>query len=82
VAVWWVPVILSTWEVEILRIMVQGQPRQKVLKNPSQPMPGCSDASIIPATQQSTKRRMVVQASLGIKQDLILKITNKKGIKW
>jgi hypothetical protein len=45
-------------------------------------MPGCSDASIIPATQQSTKRRMVVQASLGIKQDLILKITNKKGIKW
>jgi hypothetical protein len=32
------PVILATWEVEIRRIMVQGQPGQKDLKAPSQPI--------------------------------------------
>jgi hypothetical protein len=30
---WWlIPVILATWEAEIRRIMVRGQPRQIVLK--------------------------------------------------
>jgi hypothetical protein len=29
------PVILATWETEIKRIMVQGQPRQIVLEIPS-----------------------------------------------
>jgi hypothetical protein len=32
------PVISVTWEVEIGRIMVWGQPRQKVHKIPSQPI--------------------------------------------
>jgi hypothetical protein len=31
---WLTPIILATWEDEIWRIMVRGQPRQKVLKNP------------------------------------------------
>jgi hypothetical protein len=32
---WLMPVILVTWEVDIRRIMVQGQPRQIVLEIPS-----------------------------------------------
>jgi hypothetical protein len=39
---WWLKlVILATWEVEIRRIGVQGQPRQKVCETPpSQPVTG------------------------------------------
>jgi hypothetical protein len=37
------PVILATREVEIMRIMVEGQPRQKIWETPFQPMAGnCS----------------------------------------
>jgi hypothetical protein len=32
------PVILATWEAKIRRIIVQGQPRQKVHKTSSQPI--------------------------------------------
>jgi hypothetical protein len=39
---WLTPVILTTWEVEIRRIMVQGHLRQKVHENLSQPIKkGC-----------------------------------------
>jgi hypothetical protein len=34
------PIIPATGEAEIKRIKVQGQPRQKVLKTPSQPIAG------------------------------------------
>jgi hypothetical protein len=34
--------------------------------------------AVIPATRESTNRRMEVQANLGIKQDPISKITNAK----
>jgi hypothetical protein len=32
---WLMPVVLGTWEAEIWRIMVCGQPRRIVLKSPS-----------------------------------------------
>jgi hypothetical protein len=35
---WLKPIILPTLEAEIKRIKVQGQPRQKVLGTPSEPM--------------------------------------------
>jgi hypothetical protein len=35
---WLTPIILAMWEVEIWRIMVQTQPRQKVRETTSQPM--------------------------------------------
>jgi hypothetical protein len=40
---WFMSVILATQEVEIRRIMVQGQPRQKVGESPSPPKAGHGD---------------------------------------
>jgi hypothetical protein len=39
---WLTPVIIATWEVEIGRIKVRGQSKQKVLKTSSQPITGHS----------------------------------------
>jgi hypothetical protein len=39
---WVTSVILATWEAEIRRIRIGGQPGQKVLEGPSQPIVGCS----------------------------------------
>jgi hypothetical protein len=47
---------------------------------PSQPMVGRGSAAVILATEGGTNRRTAVQASLGIKQDPILKITEAKGV--
>jgi hypothetical protein len=42
---WWLtPVILATWEAEISKIVVWGQPRQKFPKTPSQPIAGLTCA--------------------------------------
>jgi hypothetical protein len=52
--------ILATQEVEIGRmavrkVVIQGQPGQKVHKTPSQPMPECSGVHLsFPAMQRST----------------------------
>jgi hypothetical protein len=37
---WFTPIITATWEVEIRRMEVQGQPRQKVSETPSQSKSG------------------------------------------
>jgi hypothetical protein len=37
-AQWFKPIILASWEAEIGRIMVQGQPEQKVCQTSSQPV--------------------------------------------
>jgi hypothetical protein len=50
----------------------------KVLETVSQPMTGCGGAQLIPTMQESTDRRMDVQASLGINRDPISKIANAK----
>jgi hypothetical protein len=45
-----VPIILATLEAEIRKIVVKSQPRQKVQETPSQPIAGCSNKYLIPAT--------------------------------
>jgi hypothetical protein len=48
------------------------------VRHPSQSMAGYSGAVVIPATQGSKDRRIMVQASPGIKQGPISKITKEK----
>jgi hypothetical protein len=65
------PVIFATWEAEIRSIAVQRKPGQKVHESPSAPIAEHGGAPLSsPSKQGSTNRRLVVQASPGIKQDI------------
>jgi hypothetical protein len=44
------PIILATWEAEIMRIFVQGYPEQKVCKTTSQSIDGYYDILLPPQT--------------------------------
>jgi hypothetical protein len=61
------PVILATWEAEIKRLTVRGQPGQIVLKTISK-IPNTAGClwltSIILATQETEIRRIMVQSQL------------------
>jgi hypothetical protein len=66
------PVILATQEVEIRKIMVQGQAGQIVHETPSQQeKPGLVVYICHPSYMGSINRRIVFWASLGKKQDPI-----------
>jgi hypothetical protein len=79
---WLKPIILATWEVEIGRIMIQGQPRQKVSKTPSQPMTGYGGTCLsFQLCWKAQVGRSWFQADPGTKQEPISKIINaKKGL--
>jgi hypothetical protein len=54
----------ATQEAEIGRILVQGQPRPKVSKIPSQPISQVGwHMSVVPATWEAIGGRITVQAS-------------------
>jgi hypothetical protein len=58
------PVIPTTWEVEIGRIPVQGQPGQRVSKTPSQPIKAVHGGAHLPSLlHRVINRKTVVQAS-------------------
>jgi hypothetical protein len=60
-----------TWEAEIGRVAVQGQPGQKVGEIPSQPIAGLGDTMpVTPAMQEAETWRTVVQVSLGKSETL------------
>jgi hypothetical protein len=57
-------VTLVTWEAEIRKTAVQGQPSQNVSKTPSQPIAECVVyMPVIPAMER-INRKIVVQASV------------------
>jgi hypothetical protein len=65
---WFTPVILTTWEAEMRRLLVLGQPRQKVSETPYQPIPRCS--GMLPSSQIIRETEIgstAVQANLGKK---------------
>jgi hypothetical protein len=63
------------------RIMVQGQPRQKVLKTPSKPVKaGCDGGTCHPSYVVSINRRIAILSSPGIKQDSSSKIFQVKRV--
>jgi hypothetical protein len=58
-----IPVVSATGEAEIRRIVVQGHPRQKVSKTPSQPTSQLWwFTPVIPAMRETVGRRISVQA--------------------
>jgi hypothetical protein len=60
---WLKPIILVTWEVKIRRICIRGQPEQKVCESPISTNSWTQwHTLVITATQESTNRRILVQA--------------------
>jgi hypothetical protein len=74
---WWLlPVILAAWAVEIRRIMIQGQPGQKLHKIPSQPIAVCGSTCLLSHTsRRSRSEGSWFQAILGKK---IFKIVSQQ----
>jgi hypothetical protein len=66
-AQWFMPIIPATWEVEIERITVWGQPGQKVRKAPFQSIGWVVEHTCGPSCTGGLSRRTVVQTSLGKK---------------
>jgi hypothetical protein len=64
---WLKPIILAIWDVEIRRILIRGQSKQKAQETPSQLMNGWARwyVLIIPDMQGNTNRRIEVQAGSG-----------------
>jgi hypothetical protein len=53
---WFKPRILTTWEAEIGKMLVQGQPKQKVTETSSQPVKA-EYGGVCPSSQLSTKQK-------------------------
>jgi hypothetical protein len=77
---WLMPINLDTQEVEIRRITVQGQPRQKVHKIPPQQKTLDMVVHSCHSNIGSIIRRTVVQAGLCKKQDSFSKRTITKRV--
>jgi hypothetical protein len=61
----------------------RGHPVQKITDNNFSPMVGSNDTHLSSqATQESTNRQIMVQASLGINGDPISKLTKKVKKTW
>jgi hypothetical protein len=75
-AEWLKPVILVPWDVQIQRFMVWDQAGQRACETPFQPMAGHGEASLSSQLQGSTNKRILVQASPGLKWDPVSNITN------
>jgi hypothetical protein len=65
-ALWLTPAILATQEAEIKRVVVLGQPRQKVHKIPSQLIKkqGAVVHAFHPSYKEGINRRIIVQPTL------------------
>jgi hypothetical protein len=71
-------VLLAPQEVEIRRIMVQGQTQKKFWRPHLNQWLGAVVCICHPSYMRSTNRRIAVQADLCIKQHPISKLTNAK----
>jgi hypothetical protein len=77
---WLMPVIIpATWKAKIGMVRVRGQPRQKLMRPPSQPVKaGCNRVCLSSQLHRSINR-VVVQAGSSIKRDPLRKIKQKTG---